>query len=131
MSRSQLKTLLYVDDEPDIREIVEMSLGLIGNLTVRTCASAEQALDIMSVLKPDLVLLDVMMPGMDGPTALARIRADKGLGVTPVIFVTAKAMPQDVAHFRQLGAVGVIAKPFDPMELGAEVLTIWARTNHE
>ncbi len=129
MNRSRLKTLLYVDDEPDIREVVEMSLGLIDDLTVYTCASAEQALDIMAVLKPDLVLLDVMMPGMDGPTALARIRVDTELAITPVIFVTAKAMPQDVAHFHVLGAAGVIAKPFDPMELGAEVLKIWASTN--
>ncbi|MDP9085002.1 MAG: response regulator [Pseudomonadota bacterium] len=127
MNRSELKTLLYVDDEPDIREIVEMSLGLVDNLWVRTCASAEQALRVMLDFNPDLVLLDVMMPGMDGPTALKQMRADKALAALPVIFVTAKAMPQEVAHFCELGAVGVIAKPFDPMELGQEVLKIWER----
>ncbi len=126
-----LKTLLYVDDEPDIREIVEMSLGLVDDLVVHTCASAELALEVMPLLKPDLVLLDVMMPCMDGPKALARMRADKVLAAIPVIFVTAKAMPQEVAHFRGLGAVGVIAKPFDPMKLGPEVLMIWERISDE
>jgi two-component system, OmpR family, response regulator len=127
MDPKQLKTLLYVDDEPDIREIVEMALGLVDNLVVRTCASGEEALRIIPSLRPDLVLLDVMMPGMDGPAALGRMRTDVALASIPVVFVTAKAMPQEVAHFRELGAAGVIAKPFDPMELGREIAKIWER----
>jgi two-component system OmpR family response regulator len=129
--RNQLRTVLYVDDEPDIREIVEMALGLIGNLAVTTCASGEQALKVIPTLKPDLVLLDVMMPAMDGPTALGRMRADATLPVIPVIFVTAKAMPQEIAHFRELGAAWVIAKPFDPMELGKQVLMAWEGMSHQ
>jgi CheY-like chemotaxis protein len=130
MDRTQLKTVLYVDDEPDIREIVEMALGLVDNLVVLTCASAEQALGAIPTLGPDLVLMDVMMPAMDGPTALGRMRADPKLAAIPVVFVTAKAMPHEVAHFRELGAAGVIAKPFDPMKLGQEVVAIWERIDH-
>jgi CheY-like chemotaxis protein len=131
MDRTRLKTVLYVDDEPDIREIVEMALGLVDNLVVCTCASGEQALGVIPTLRPDLVLLDVMMPAMDGPTALGRMRADKALAAIPVVFVTAKAMPHEVAHFRELGAAGVIAKPFDPMKLGQEVVKIWERIGHQ
>jgi two-component system OmpR family response regulator len=125
MDRKQLRTVLYVDDEPDIREIVEMALGLIGNLAVHTCASGEQALKVIPALQPDLVLLDVMMPAMDGPAALFRMRADPAMQMIPVIFVTAKAMPQEIANFCKLGAAGVIAKPFDPMELGEQVSMAW------
>ena len=127
MDRSQLKTLLYVDDEPDIREIVEMSLGLVDDVVVHTCESGEQALKTISALQPDLVLLDVMMPTMDGPTTLSRMRGVPGLAAIPIIFVTAKAMPQEIEYFRMLGAAGVIAKPFDPMQLGQQVVKIWER----
>jgi PleD family two-component response regulator len=79
MDRNQLKTVLYVDDDPDISEIVEMALGLIGDLAVSTCASGEQALKVIPTLKPGLVLPDVMMPAMDGPAALGRMRVDPTL----------------------------------------------------
>jgi two-component system, OmpR family, response regulator len=131
MNRTQLKTLLYVDDDSDIREIAEMALGLIDNLEVRTCASGDQALRVICTLNPDLVLLDVMMPDMDGPTVFARMRAVAKRPICPVIFVTAKALPREIAHFLELGAAGVIAKPFDPMELGPQVLQIWERLNDQ
>jgi CheY-like chemotaxis protein len=124
-SRSQLRTILYVDDEPDIREVVQMSLSLIGNVDVQACESGEQALVMLPGLRPDLVLLDVMMPRMDGPTTLTRMRADPALAGIPVIFMTAKALPQEVARFREMGAVAVIPKPFDPMQLGHQVVAIW------
>jgi two-component system, OmpR family, response regulator len=120
-----LSTLLYVDDDPDIREIVEMSLGLDGNLTVSTSTGGEHALATMRNLRPDLVVLDVMMPGMDGPAVLRQMRADPDLQHIPVIFMTAKANPQEVARFRDLTAIGVIAKPFDPMALGGQVRALW------
>lgn len=131
MNRTQLKTLLYVDDDSDIREIVEMALGLIDNLRVHTCASGDEALRLIGTLDPDLVLLDVMMPGMDGPTVFSRMRANTERPNCPVIFVTAKALPREIALFRELGAAGVIAKPFDPMELGRQVLQIWERPNDQ
>jgi CheY-like chemotaxis protein len=125
MKRENLKTILYVDDEPDIREVVELSLGLVAGLTVRTCDSGERALEWLPQLQPDLILLDVMMPRLDGPSTLQRLRADPQFNRIPVVFMTAKAMPQEVERFKQLGAVAVIAKPFDPMRLGEQVISIW------
>ena len=125
MSRRVISTLLYVDDEPDIREIVHLALGMVKDLDVQTCDSGAGALVLMRANKTDLVLLDAMMPGMDGPTTLSRMRADPALAGIPVIFLTAKAMPQEIARFRDLGAAGIIAKPFDPMLLGQQVISLW------
>jgi CheY-like chemotaxis protein len=123
--RKPLKTLLYVDDDPDIREIVQMSLSLDSRLTVLTSDGGELALTRMRSENPDLVVLDVMMPGMDGPTLLKRMRQDPALAQIPVIFMTAKSSAEEAARFRELSAVGVIAKPFDPMALGAQVRALW------
>jgi two-component system OmpR family response regulator len=125
MNSTDLRTVLYVDDEPDIRQIVQLALGMTEGLAVHTCDSGEQALDLMQHLKPDLVLLDVMMPGLDGPSVLSRMRTTPALEKIPVVFMTAKAMPPEIARFKQLGAVGVIAKPFDPMQLSQQVLAFW------
>jgi CheY-like chemotaxis protein len=125
MEPAQLRTVLYVDDEPDIRQIVQMSLGLEPQLTVHTGESGEQGIALARELQPDLVMLDVMMPGLDGPGTLQRMRSDPRLAAIPVVFMTAKAMPEEVARFRELGAAGVIAKPFDPMRLARQVLTLW------
>jgi len=120
-----LKSLLYVDDDADIREIVEMSLSLGGDLKVLTSDGGERALVKMRVEKPDLVVLDVMMPGMDGPALLKRMRADPDLARIPVIFMTAKARQNEGGQLRELSAIGVIAKPFDPMTLGQQVRALW------
>ncbi len=120
-----LKKLLYVDDDADIREIVQMSLSLDGDLDVHCSDGGERALLQMRLEFPDLVVLDVMMPGMDGPTILARMRGDAKLKSIPVIFMTAKANPQDAARLCGLSAIGVISKPFDPMALGAQVRALW------
>jgi CheY-like chemotaxis protein len=125
MSQGRLRTVLYVDDEPDIREIVELSLGLVEGLNVEVCESGERALQRLPDITPDLVLLDVMMPGTDGPMTLQRMRADPRFANIPVVFVTAKAMPAEVARFRALGAVAVIAKPFDPLQFGQQIVAIW------
>jgi DNA-binding response OmpR family regulator len=130
MSPPPLKTLLYVDDDADIREIVQMALSLDGDLAVHCCDGGERALLEMRAAKPDLVVLDVMMPGMDGPTILARMRSDDALKGIPVIFMTAKASPQEAARLRELSAIGVISKPFDPMALNAQVRTLW-KARHE
>lgn len=124
MSRT-LSDILYVDDEPDIREVVELCLGLADELTVRTCDSGERALELLADAPADIVLLDVMMPGLDGPATLARMRADSRLGHIPVVFMTAKALPQEIERFLALGAAAVIPKPFDPMRLAEQVLAIW------
>jgi len=113
--------ILHVDDEPDIREVVEMSLGLDKAFTTRNCGSGQEALAVAAEWKPDFILLDVMMPGMDGPATLAQLRGDAKTANIPVIFMTARAQAREVDRFRALGAVGVIAKPFDPMTLAASV----------
>jgi CheY-like chemotaxis protein len=125
MSATALRTVLYVDDEPDIRKIVQIALGLANDLEVHIGDSGIRALEMARELQPDVVLLDVMMPGLDGPATLSRMRADPALAHIPVIFMTAKAMPKEIAKFRELGAVGVIAKPFDPMLLSKQLFGLW------
>jgi len=125
--RNPLKHILYVDDEPDIRLVASMALGLDPSLHVDTADSGEQALALLPQMRPDLVILDVMMPGLDGPTTLARMRADPALRWIPVVFMTAKAMPEEQARYLQLGAAGVIPKPFDPMRLASQVTDLWDR----
>ena len=123
--RRPLRTIVYVDDEPDMRLVVQTALSLAEGLTVHTAESGEQALELARELQPDLLLLDVIMPGLDGPATLKRLRADPDVARIPAIFMTAKAMPEEVARLRALGALAVIAKPFDPMQLSAQVLALW------
>ena len=113
--------VLYVDDEPDIREIAEMALGLEPDFDVRTAGSGLDALSIMESWAPDVALLDVMMPHMDGPSLLTKIRSLPRFSELPIVFVTARAQRSELQDFSTLDAVGVIAKPFDPMTLGARV----------
>lgn len=112
--------VLYVDDEPDLREVAQIALELDPEIEVLTCASGSEALERLDGFQPHLVLLDVMMPTMDGPATLKRIREAPGGGL-PVVFITARAGEGDVAGLLALGAQGVIAKPFDPMRLAEQV----------
>jgi two-component system, OmpR family, response regulator len=109
--------ILYVDDEADIREIASIALGIDPDLEVRTAASGSEALSVAREWQPALILLDVMMPGMDGPATLEALGGDPATSDIPVVFITARTQASEVARFRSLGAAGVIAKPFDPMEL--------------
>jgi two-component system OmpR family response regulator len=113
--------ILHVDDEPDIREVVEISLGLDRGFATRSCGSGEEALVAAVDWQPDLILCDVMMPVMDGPATLMRLRENPMTANIPVIFMTARAQTCELDRFRSLGAVGVIPKPFDPMTLAASV----------
>ena len=113
--------ILHVDDELDIREIVEISLGLDPELLTRSCSSGEEAIELALDWHPDMILLDVMMPMMDGPKTLASLRANPQTAGIPVIFMTARAQTRELDLFRSLGAVGVIPKPFDPMTLATAV----------
>jgi len=113
--------VLYVDDEADIREIAVLALSLDGALEVRTAADGQEALAIAGAWRPDLILLDVMMPGLDGPSTLARLRASGETRDVPVVFITARAQAREIQSFATLDARGVIAKPFDPMTLAAQV----------
>jgi CheY-like chemotaxis protein len=122
-------SVLYVDDEPDIREVASLALELDTGVHVTTAASGPQALKILAGdgPKPDVVMLDVMMPEMDGPAVLAEIKADPATAHIPVVFITARAQSHELARFVSLGAVGVITKPFDPMTLSIELRAVLAR----
>lgn len=121
-----LNRILYVEDEPDIRLIAQMALEAVGGFTVIVCASGPEALNAAPASRADLLLLDVMMPGMDGPSTLKALRELPATADTPVIFMTAKVQAAEVAAYKALGAIDVIAKPFDPMELSAQIQRIWA-----
>jgi len=113
-----------VDDEPNILELLATSLRFAG-FEVATATNGREALTEARRLRPDLVVLDVMMPGMDGPTLLKRMRAHPELANIPVIFMTAKVNAHESERLRELSAIGVIAKPFDPMTLGGQVKALW------
>lgn len=121
-----LERILYVEDEPDIQAVAKLALEMVGGYKVLICGGGQEALDKVSGFVPDLILLDVMMPGMDGPTTLQNLRANPATASIPVIFLTAKVQPSEVAQYQALGALNVIAKPFDPMTLAEQVRKIWA-----
>lgn len=122
-----LARILYVEDEPDIRMVAQMALEAVGGFTVIACPSGSEALAAAPTAQADLLLLDVMMSGMDGPSTLKALRALPATAGTPVIFMTAKVQAAEVAQYRELGAIDVIHKPFDPMELSAQISRIWAQ----
>ena len=124
---TSLSRILYAEDEDDIREVALMALEAIGGYTVEACASGQELLDKIEAFNPDMILLDVMMPSMDGPTTLSNIRQIDGMAAIPVAFMTAKVQPQEVENLKSLGAVDVIAKPFDPMTLADEIKAVWER----
>lgn len=119
--------VLLVDDEPHIRRIGELSLKNVGKWTVIQVASGADALVAAEKEAPDVILLDVMMPGMDGKETLARLRQNERTARIPVIFMTAKVQKHEVDNYLGIGAAGVIPKPFDPMALPAQILDILAQ----
>lgn len=130
MDQPGLGRILYVEDDDDIREIAQLALEIVGGFNVLLCASGEQALEQAAAFAPDLILLDVMMPGMDGPSTLVALRQIPALAHTPVAFMTAKIQPQEIAAYKAMGALDVIAKPFDPILLPEQVTAIWKSGHH-
>lgn len=123
---SELKRILYVEDEPDIQAVAKLALEMVGGFTLEVCSSGREALEKAPGFAPQLILLDVMMPGMDGPETLKALRGTADFAETPVIFMTAKVQSSEVALYKELGAADVIPKPFDPMTLSATIQSIWA-----
>ena len=114
--------VLHVEDEPDIREITAISFAADPNIELRQVSSGVEALVVLAEgAMPDVILLDVVMPEINGPATLARIRNLPTHGSTPVIFMTARTQPQEKGRYIALGAIGVISKPFDPMTLGQQI----------
>ena len=129
MTAPVLQKILLVEDEPDIQAVAKLALESVGGFTVEICSSGEEALKNAANIAPDLILLDVMMPGMDGPSTLQALRKQSQTAPIPIIFMTAKVQTSEVAQYKSLGAWDVIAKPFDPMTLATTVKEIWSK-NH-
>lgn len=129
MTTARLTRILMVEDDLDIQAVAQLALEAVGGFTVTMCSSGGAAINVAPGFNPDLVLLDVMMPGMDGPSTLKALRALPQTAGTPVIFMTAKAQRYEVEHYIALGALGVITKPFDPMTLAATINTLWNQHN--
>jgi CheY-like chemotaxis protein len=120
----KIHKILMVDEDVDFRKIVELTLQAVEQWTVTSAASGREAIELATRDPPDVILLDVMMPGMDGPTTLRRLRENPATAQIPVIFVTAKVQKHEVKRYLSIGAAGVIRKPFDPLTLPDEVRRI-------
>ena len=125
MGRDTLQRILYVEDDADIRKVVSMSLEMVGHYTVASCGSCAEALHVVDDFDPELLLLDVMMPDVDGPATLRELRKRKSAADAPAVFITAKVQSADMAQYRRLGVFDVIVKPFDPMVLPDRIGQIW------
>ena len=122
-----MQRILYVEDEPDIQAVAKLALEQVGRFTLEVCSSGQEALDKAEKFSPQLMLLDVMMPEMDGPTTLKKLREIAGLEDVPAIFMTARVQPRELQEYMDMGAADVIAKPFDPMTLSNQIRAIWKR----
>jgi len=130
MTPLELKKILHIEDEYDIQTVAKLSLETLGGFTVHTCSSGEEALDSIYDFNPDLILLDVMMPVIDGPTVLKEIRKIEQFQNTPIIFMTAKAQTNEVETYKSYpGVLGIIIKPFNAVLLPQEIKELW-RNHH-
>jgi CheY-like chemotaxis protein len=120
--------ILCVDDEEDIRDVVRLCLEMDEGFRIDACGSGAEAVAFLETTRPDLVLLDVMMPGMDGPATLAALRKTAHGRDVPVVFMTARVREQEISQYLGLGAAGVVPKPFDPVALAGDVRQIWRET---
>ena len=127
MSDQALRRILLVEDDPDVQVVAEFALSSVGGFSVEVCGSAREALDRVEGFAPDLILLDVMMAGMDGPSTLLALRQLPATADTPVVFMTAKVQSHETARYRELGSLAVISKPFDPTTLADTLRAIWSR----
>ena len=126
MPAQPLTRILCVEDDDDIRRILSLSLGKIGRMTVELVADPAQAMESMIAFRPQLVMLDWMMPEIDGPALLRKMRENPATRSVPVVFVTAKASQRELAELRALGAAGAISKPFAPKDLPEQLRAIWS-----
>ena len=121
----ELRRILCIDDERDILDVAQMCLETVGGYTATCCNSAGEALQRVAQIKPDIILLDVMMPQMNGPDAFAALQAIPEIRDVPVVLMTARIQPSEVKAYMKLGVAAVIAKPFDAMTLAGDVRAIW------
>jgi len=129
MMGRELHHILLVEDDPDIQEVAQMSLEVLGGFKVDSCSSGVEALEYVTQVIPDMILLDFMMPGMDGAETLAALRSIPSLAAVPVVFMTARVRQTEVEAYGRLGAAGVISKPFDPTELPGQLRALWVQAD--
>ena len=122
-----LNRICYVEDDEDIQRIVRMSLERLGKMTVHIVGDPTMALDAMNTFKPDLVMLDWMMPVLDGPALFRQMKLRPETSALPVVFITARASQPDLDELKALGAAGTISKPFSPRDLPDQLRAIWAK----
>lgn len=122
---NELKHIMHVEDDLSIQQVAKIALQAVGGFSVHTCGSGKQAITDYPSVNPQLILLDVMMPGMDGPTTLQQLQTQYDLTKVPVVFMTAKVQSSEVESYKALGAADVVAKPFDPMTLSNQIRQIW------
>ena len=127
MPERPLVRICYVEDDEDIQRIVRMSLERVGKMTVEIVTDPLRAIDAMKAFGPDLVMLDWMMPGMDGPALFRQMKQLPETASLPVVFITAKATQRDMEELAALGAAGTISKPFSPKDLPDQLRAIWAK----
>lgn len=120
-----LQRILYAEDEPIIQAMAKVALEKVGGFDLLLCSSGAETIDKVQAFAPDLILLDVIMPGMDGPATLAKLRQNPATAAIPVIFLTANTDAKEVAGYRALGAIDVMAKPFSPITLAAQLKQVW------
>ena len=125
MPTRPLQRVCYVEDDEDIQKIVRVSLERIGRITVEVIGDPLVAIDAIKAFKPELVMLDWMMPGMDGPTLYRKMKEIPEVRDLPVVFITAKASQRELDELRALGAAGTISKPFSPKDLPEQLRAIW------
>lgn len=126
MTNQELKKILYVEDDPNIQLLVKLSLEDFGDFELKVCSSGKEALQVIEEFQPDLLLLDVMMPEMDGPTTLVELRKLEAGRNKPAIFLTAKVHEDDIAVLKQHeNVIAIISKPFDPTTLSNEIQEAW------
>jgi two-component system OmpR family response regulator len=125
MPAQPLNRICYVEDDEDIQRIVRMSLERVGKMTVEVVSDPLVAIERMIAFKPELVMLDWMMPGMDGPTLFRKMRETPETKDLPVVFITAKASQREQDELRSLGAAGTLLKPFSPKDLPDQIRAIW------
>ncbi|WP_454785614.1 response regulator [Legionella sp. WA2024007413] len=129
MANKELKRILYAEDEEDIRAIAQIALEDIGGFSVKYCSNGKKTLEAAKEYTPDLLLLDVMMPEMDGPTTLRELRKNPDFIKIPAIFMTAKIQSNEIADYKSIGAIDVIKKPFDPLTLATSIKNAWLKYN--
>ena len=127
MPSRPLNRICYVEDDEDIQRIVRLSIERVGKMTIEIVGDPYAAIEAAVAFKPDLVMLDWMMPGMDGPTLFGKMREDPRTRDLPVVFITAKASSVEMEELRALGAAGAISKPFSPKDLPDQLREIWAK----